>query len=102
MHYTEKTVAVSHSAETTSEGAANYHRQNFHSAIEDFFFNGLPSSFQEVNNELLNVYLDQSLKNPEETSKHQVKNVVDLCMLQSTFISRLYEQWNHYKQFSNP
>lgn len=82
--------------------AVNHHTQNFYKAIDDFFAFAHTHDYQEVNNEMLNTYLERALNEDDEYCHKHIKRVVFMATFQNKFFAELKETWLLYKKFANP
>jgi len=92
----------SQQAVTTPFCAVNYHTQNFYKAIDDFFAFAHTHDYQEVNNEMLNTYLERALNEDDEYCHKHIQSVVFMATFQNKFLTQLKETWLLYKKFTNP
>ena len=90
----------SQQAKTTPIKGAAPHRHNFYQTIKDFYAFANPSLFIEVNNQLLNNYLEQEREN-ENCSPKQIQDIVFIVGLQNQFITALKENWELHTKFTN-
>ena len=76
---------------------SEYHAQQFYRTINEFLEFTDPGTFIEIQNDLLNTYLDHD---DFEDVKH-IKNLVLYTTLQSNFLSQLKTKWENFVQFNN-
>lgn len=74
-----------------------YHKNELEKNIEKLFNIASASEFIEINNNLINSFLD-NFTNNNSMSKEQLFNVVFLINKQSQFIVTLQENYNNYRK----
>lgn len=101
MDKKKRFVANSQQAISTHLNVANYHAQNFHNTIKDFYSYANACDFIEVNNDLLNTYLQKGVLDDDNYPEH-IQSTVFMVNFQNQFLTALKEYWELYNQFSNP
>ena len=92
----------SQQAVTTPFCAVNHHTQNFYKTIKDFYSFANASDFIEANNDLLNTYLEKGMDEEEGYCPKHIQNIVFMVTFQNQFLTALKEDWELYKEFTNP
>ena len=96
MHKKKNFVADSQHAVPTPE-AQKRHNKNLYKTIENFFELANASEFIEVNNEMIDTFLEKGLdKKQGYQSKHLLK-IVFMVNFQSKFLTALKENWETLK-----
>lgn len=92
----------SQQAVTTPFNVVNHHAQNFYKTIKDFYSFANASDFIEANNDLLNTYLEKGMDEEEGYCPKHIQNIVFMVTFQNQFLTALKEDWELYKEFTNP
>ena len=78
----------------------DHHTKNFYKTIEDFYELAGVSGFTEVNNNLLNSYLEKDTEEKDPCLK-DIQNLVFMVTFQNQFLTTLKENWELYKTVNN-
>lgn len=79
--------------------AKEYHAQQFHQFIDDFFQTDDVKNYVEHQNYLLSFYLES--EEAENANFKKLTHKVDLTTTQTAFLSGLKEMWVNFTHFNN-
>ena len=89
-------VADRQHAVSTSD-AQKRHNKNLHKTIENFFDLANASEFIEVNNEMIDTFLEKGLDKKQGYKPRHLLKIVFMVNYQSKFLTALKENWETLK-----
>lgn len=72
------------------------HAQKFYKTIQDFLEFEEPSTYIQVQHELLNTFLEN-----EKLSQKEIAQIVFYTTYQTSFLSKLKQHWQNFIEFNN-